>query len=55
MTEPDFCTECNGITQCEEECECSDCLDSHDQPCNCEGCIERRVEYAEGERECFDY
>jgi len=53
--EKDFCPECNGASECEEDCECSDCLDSHEGDCMCEGCIERRVEHAEGERECFDY
>ena len=42
-----ICELCDTQDECEEECYCGECLENHDQPCNCEGCTELRAGLAE--------
>jgi len=41
------CEECGKWDGCEDDCECYDCIDSHDGDCICQGCTDRRCDSAE--------
>lgn len=41
------CEYCNEIDCCNDDCECPDCLESHESNCLCDGCVQRRADNAE--------
>jgi len=49
-----ICDYCETQDECEEECYCGECLENHDQPCDCEGCTESRANYMEAMQEAYD-
>lgn len=48
------CEDCGTNDECTEDCQCGDCLDSHEGDCTCEGCCERGIDHAEAMRDAYD-